>query len=89
MMVLVASVIVLAIFGAILRRQVNLREALIARVSALKKQRTERIAASQREIDAMTSQITAAESLAAQWTTLSPDQAIALLEQTGLRLEVK
>jgi hypothetical protein len=67
---------------------VNLREALIARVSALKKQRTERIAASQREIDAMTSQITAAESLAAQWTTLSPDQAIALLEQTGLRLEV-
>jgi hypothetical protein len=68
---------------------VNLREALIARVSALKKQRTERIAASQREIDAMTSQITAAESLAAQWTTLSPDQAIALLEQTGLRLEVK
>jgi hypothetical protein len=62
---------------------------LIARVSALKKQRTERIAASQREIDAMTSQITAAESLAAQWTTLSPDQAIALLEQTGLRLEVK
>jgi hypothetical protein len=40
-------------------------------------------------VDAMTSQITAAESLAAQWDTLTPDQAIALVEQTGLRLEVK
>jgi hypothetical protein len=68
---------------------VNLREALIARVSALKKQRTERIAASQREVDALTSQITAAESLAGQWNTVTADQALALLEQTGLRLEVK
>jgi hypothetical protein len=68
---------------------VNLREALIARVRALKSQRTEKIANSQREIDAMTTQITAAESLAAQWDTLTPDQAIALVEQTGLRLEVK
>ena len=68
---------------------INLREALVLRVQALKKQRTERIAASQREVDALTSQITAAESLAGQWNTVTADQALALLEQTGLRLEVK
>jgi hypothetical protein len=68
---------------------VNLREALIARVSALKRQRTEKVANTQREIDALTAQITAAESLASQWNTLTPDQALALLDQTGLRLEVK
>jgi hypothetical protein len=68
---------------------VNLREALIARVTALKRQRTEKVANTQREIDALTAQITAAESLAGQWNTLTPDQALALLDQTGLRLEVK
>jgi hypothetical protein len=68
---------------------VNLREALIARVTALKRQRTEKVANTQREIDALTAQITAAESLASQWNTLTPDQALALLDQTGLRLEVK
>jgi hypothetical protein len=53
---------------------VNLREALIARVTALKRQRTEKVANTQREIDALTAQITAAESLAGQWNTIRPSR---------------
>jgi hypothetical protein len=67
----------------------NLRAKLIERVTALVKQKAEKEAAHQREIDALDSQIAAAQSLAAQWDTLKPDEAIALVEQAGLRLEVK
>lgn len=68
---------------------VNLRQQLIDRVKGLAAQRAELAARTNRELANLDTQITAANALARQWDTLTPDQALALVEQAGLRVEVK
>ena len=67
----------------------NLRPRLVERVRELKAKRAEMVATAQQQVATLDAQITAAETLATTWDTLTPDQALTLVEQAGLRLEVK
>jgi hypothetical protein len=67
----------------------TLREQLGNRLAALRKQRTEKAATFAGELSRIDAQVTAIQSLAQNWDTLTLDEALALLAQTGVSLELK
>jgi hypothetical protein len=67
----------------------TLREQLGNRLVALRKQRAEKAAAFASQIAVIDGQVTAIQGLATNWDTLTLDQALALLAQTGVSLDLK
>lgn len=66
-----------------------LRQRLQERFAALQAQRAEKAAKYQADLAAIDAQIAALRTLAQNWDTLTLDQALAALEQTGVRLDLQ
>jgi len=66
-----------------------LKQKLIDRLTALQTQRSERAAEFQAQLAKLDDQIAALRTLAQNWDTLTVDQALADLAQTGITLDLK
>lgn len=67
----------------------ELKEKLQRRLAALMTQRSERVAAFNAELAELDKQITAIRNLAQQWDSLTVEQGITLLNQTGVRFDLQ
>lgn len=66
-----------------------LKQKLIDRFTALQTQRSEKAAEFQAQLAKYDSQIAALRTLAQQWDTMTVEQALTALEQTGVTLDLK
>ena len=66
-----------------------LKQKLVDRFTALKTQRDEKAAQFASELAAIDAQLAALRSLSLNWDTLTVDQALAALDQTGIRLDLQ
>lgn len=66
-----------------------LKDKLQARFLALQKQRTEMVARQAGELATLDGQISALRTLAQNWDSMTVEQALTALDQTGIRLELQ
>lgn len=66
----------------------TLKEQMAERLTKLQEKRVELVARQDAELAALDRQIAATQQLVTQWDTVSVDEALATLSQTGVRLRL-